>query len=126
MPCSLTFIVTTVSLYVMHSMDVTLVPVEQLGTLVTLTYTFGGLFALYYACKPFNKWKSVLFVSIWAIVLAAVFIGWTYNFFNYVHLGREQLLLLLVEVLATPFVLFAFNRLFHISVKQKPKLKLKK
>ena len=126
MPCSLTFIVTTVSLYVMQRLDASLVPMEQLGTLVTLTYTFGGLFALYYACKPFNKWKSVLFVSIWAIVLAAVFIKWTYSFFDYAPLGREQLLLLLVEVLATPFVLFAFNRLFHISVKQKPKLRLKK
>ena len=126
LPCSLTFIVTTASLYVMHSMDVTLVPMEQLGTLVTLTYTFGGLYALYFACKPFNKWKTALFVSIWAIVLAAVLIGWTYNFFNYVPLGREQLLLLLVEVLATPFVLYAFHRLFNITASPRKKLKLKK
>ncbi len=126
MPCSLTFLVTTVALYVMHGLDVTLVPVDQLGTLVTLTYTFGGLFALYYACQPFNKWKVVLFVSIWAIVLAAVFIGWTYNFFNYAPLGREQLLLLLVEVLATPFIMYAFNRIFNVNVKRKPKLKMKK
>lgn len=127
MPCSLTFIVTTASLYVMHSLDLTLVPMEQLGTLVTLTYTFGGLFALYFACKPFNKWKSALFLSIWAIVLAAVFVNWTYNFFNYEPLDREQLLLLLVEVLATPFVMYAFNRLFNIGGSpRKRKLKLKK
>ena len=81
---------------------------------------------MYYACQPFNKWKVVLFVSIWAIVLAAVFIGWTYNFFNYAPLGREQLLLLLVEVLATPFIMYAFNRIFNVNVKRKPKLKMKK
>lgn len=126
LPCSLTFIVTTTSLYVMHSMDVMLVPMEQLGTLVTLTYTFGGLYALYCACQPFNKWKIALFVGIWGIVLAAVSIGWTYNFFNYEPLGREQLLLLLVEILATPFILYGFTRLFNINVKRKPKLKLKK
>lgn len=126
LPCSLTFIVTTASLYVMHSLDVTLVPVEQLGTLVTLTYTFGGLYALYFACKPFNKWKTVLFLSIWAIVVAAVSIGWTYSFFDYVELHREQLLLLLVEILATPFVLYAFHRLFNVNVKRKKTLKLKK
>lgn len=126
MPCSLTFIFTTVALYLMHILDITLVPTDQLTTLVTLTYTFGGLFALYYACKPFNNWKVLLFVSIWAIVLAAVFIKWTYNFFDYVQLGREQLLLLLVEILATPFIMYGFHSLFHLNAPAKRKLKLKK
>lgn len=126
LPCSLTFLVTTVSLYAMHSLDVTLVPMEQLGTLVTLTYTFGGLFALFFACKPFNKWKTVLFVSVWAIVLAAIFIKWTYNWFDYKTLGREQILLLLVEIFATPFVMYVFHRLFNIGGAPRKKLKLKK
>ena len=110
----------------MHSLDVTLVPMEQLGTLVTLTYTFGGLFALFFACKPFNKWKTVLFVSVWAIVLAAIFIKWTYNWFDYKTLGREQILLLLVEIFATPFVMYVFHRLFNIGGAPRKKLKLKK
>lgn len=125
MPSSLTFIVTTVALYVMHWSDKTLVPIEQLSTLVTLTYTFGGLFALYGACKPFNKWKASMFVGIWAIVIAAVTINWTYDFFDYAKLGREQLLLLLVMILATPFVLYAFHSLFHINTPKKRKLKMK-
>lgn len=129
LPCSLTFIVTTVSLYVLRSLDASLVPTEpidQFGTLITLTYTFGGLFALFIACKPFNKWKIALFAGIWAIVITALSVKWTYNFFDYVELGREQILLLLVEILATPFILYGFNFLFHLNVRRKPKLKLKK
>jgi len=124
-PSSLTFILTTLALYIMHSVDKTLVPLDQLGTLVTLTYTFGGLFALYYACQPFNKWKITMYAGIWALVLAAVLIGWTYNFFNYEPLGREQLLLLLVMILSTPFLMYTVYRLFNVKPRVK-KYKMKK
>ena len=115
LPASLTFIITTLVCYVLFGLelDPVLVPESQLGTLVTLTYTFGGLFALFYACEPFNKWKVAMFLGIWAIVLTCIAIPFVYNFLDYVTLGREQLLLLLVEILATPFILFAFMKLFH-------------
>ena len=113
LPASLTFVITTLACYVMFSLDTTLVPMEQLGTLVTLTYTFGGLFALFYACQPFNKWKIAMYLGIWAIVVACVTIPGLYGIFDYVKLGREQLLLVLVEILATPFILYAFMRIFQ-------------
>ncbi|MCH5152209.1 MAG: HAD-IC family P-type ATPase [Clostridiales bacterium] len=114
LPASFTFILTTVTFYALQMYDETLVPsAEQLGTLVTLTYTFGGLFALFYACQTFNRWKIAMYVGIWAIVLAAVFIPFTYAFLDYVALGREQLLLLLVAILASPFILFVFMRVFQ-------------
>lgn len=116
LPASITFILLTVALYVMHSKDITLVPPEQLSTLVTLTYTFGGLFALYYACQPFNKWKSLMYVGLWGIVLTCVFVTPIANFLTYEQLGREQILLLLVEVLATPFVLYVCMKLFQYPV----------
>ena len=112
LPASLTFIITTLACYVMLSVDPTLVPEDQLGTLVTLTYTFGGLFALFYACQPFNKWKVAMYLAIWAIVVACVSVPFVAGLLDYVVLGREQLLLLLVEILATPFILFAFMRSF--------------
>lgn len=118
LPSSLTFIVTTVTLYALHSIDLTLVPFAQLGTLVTLTYTFGGLFALYYACQPFNKWKYAMFIGIWAVVITCIALPWSRNLLTYVTLGREQLLLMLVMVLATPFVMFAFHRVFNIKGKK--------
>ena len=114
LPASLTFIITTLACYVMFSIDATLVPEEQLSTLVTLSYTFGGLFALFYACQPFNRWKVAMYLGIWAIIVVGVTVpGIADNIFGYVKLGREQLLLLLVEILATPFILFAFMRIFQ-------------
>ena len=118
LPSSLTVIVTTFTLYALHSIDLTLVPFAQLGTLVTLTYTFGGLFALYYACQPFNKWKYAMFIGIWAVVITCIALPWSRNLLTYVTLGREQLLLMLVMVLATPFVMFAFHRIFNIKRKK--------
>ena len=117
LPASLTFIMSTVVLYAFNYTDTTnttLVPSDQLATLVTLSYTFGGLFALFYACQPFNKWwKSVMYVGIWAIVIICLAIPSLYAFLCYGPLGREQILLLLVEILATPFVLYAWMRIFQ-------------
>lgn len=122
LPASITFIITTLTLYALFGagdffgateLFDSLVPADQLSTLVTLSYTFGGLFALYYACQPFNKWKVAMYVGLWALVLACVTVPWLYNFFTYVQLGREQLLLLLVVILSTPFILYALTKLFQ-------------
>ena len=113
LPASLTFIITTLACYIMFNVDTTLVPEAQLGTLVTISYTFGGLYALFYACQPFNRWKVAMFVGIWVIVLLCVTVPWLYTMFDYVALGREQLLLLLVLILATPFILYVFMRMFQ-------------
>ena len=119
LPASLTFILSTMSLYLLQAVTADLIPSpSQLGTLVTITYTFGGLYALFYACQPFNKWKIAMFVSIFCTVTLCVclpFIGQT--LLNYDILGREQILLLLVEILAMPFVMFTFVRLFHSQKK---------
>ena len=113
MPAAFTFILTTVAFYALQMYDGSFVPKEQLGTLVTLTYTFGGLFALFYACQTFNRWKIAMYVGIWAIVLVAVCIPVIATFLDYVALGREQFLLLLVGILASPFILYVFMRLFQ-------------
>lgn len=126
LPASITFIITTAILYVLHRFVPDLVPQEQLGTLVTITYTFGGLFALFYACQPFKKWKAAMYLGIFAMVVACVCIPWTRNFFDYVDLGREQLLLLLVEILATPFILFACTKMFNLNKRGKLKGNIKK
>ncbi len=115
MPASLTFIVTTVTLYVIHATDTLLfplVPADQLATLVTITYTFGGLFALFYACRPFNKWKIAMYLGIWAIVILCFSVPFLYTMLDYGPLKREQTLLLIAEILATPFVLTAFMWVF--------------
>ena len=114
LPASLTFIITTVSLYAMYGVDETLVPANQLATLITITYTVGGLFALFYACQPFNRWwKTAMYLGIWAIVVLCLAVPFIYGFLDYSSLGREQTLLLLVEILATPFILYGWMRIFQ-------------
>lgn len=126
MPASLTFVLSTASLYLLQVVTIPSVipsPV-QLGTLVTITYTFGGLYALFYACQPFNKWKIAMFVSIFltvSVCVAVPFIGQTV--LNYAELGREQILLLLVEVLVMPYVMYTFVHLFHLNKGKRKYLK---
>ena len=128
LPASITFILATVVLYSLHVYDETLVPPEQvLSTMVTITYTFGGLFALFYACQPFNKWKVAMFVGIWAVVVMGVTIpAIATGIFTYERLGREQILLVLVEILATPFVMYACVKIFHTEKPLKVKFRLRK
>lgn len=113
LPASLTFIISTSSFYALHNSDPTLVPVDQLGTLVTISYTFGGLFALYFACKPFNKWKVAMFAAICATVIVCLCSPTISALLTYATLGREQFLLLLVESLSMPFVLYFFVSVFR-------------
>ena len=54
-----------------------------------------------------------MYVGIWAIVIICLAIPSLYTFLCYGPLGREQILLLLVEILATPFVLYAWMRIFQ-------------
>lgn len=116
MPASLTFIATTVSLYALkaNTMPSIIPDNEQLSTLVTIVYTFGGLFALFVACKPFDVWwKKAMYALVFAAVVCGVTVPFAREFFEYVELNREQNLLLLVEILASPFVLAFFWKIFN-------------
>ena len=115
LPAALTFILSTASLYALQEFQQTLIPsIEQLGTLVTISYTFGGLVAVYYVCKPFNTWKIAMYIGLWVIVLVSFLTPFIrQNIFGYAVLGREQVLLLLVEILALPFIMDVFEKLFH-------------
>jgi cation-transporting ATPase E len=115
LPAALTFILSTASLYALQEFQPTLIPsIEQLATLVTISYTFGGLVAVYYVCKPFNTWKIAMYIGLWVIVLVSFLTPFIrQNIFGYAVLGREQVLLLLVEILALPFIMDVFEKLFH-------------
>ena len=102
----------------MYGLEKTRVTLKQLGTLVTISYKFGGLFELYYACKPFNKGKAAMDVVIFALIVVCMTVPTLSNLFQYATLGREQLLLLLVEILSTPFIMFVFVRLFQAKPKK--------
>ena len=122
-PAALTFIISTASLYALQEFQPTLIPSnEQLSTLVTISYTFGGLVAVYYVCKPFNTWKVAMYLALWLIVLVSFLTPFIRDgIFGYAKLGREQVLLLLVEILALPFIMDVLERIFHAEKKNKHK-----
>ncbi len=126
LPATLTFLVTTGILYVLHAVDSAIVPSHLISTMVTIVYTFGGMFALFYACKPFNMWKRAMYLSIWVVLLACLTIPQlaTSSFLGYdlllvpcnecgLDTHREQLLLLIADILAIPFVMAVFVKLFQ-------------
>lgn len=119
LPASCTFIVVTCALYLVKALtNPCMIPDnEQFSTLVTISYTFGGLFALFYATMPFDRWwKKAMYGAISLIVVLGVTLPFARDFFEYVDLTREQVLLLLVAILASPFLLYFFARLFNLNV----------
>ena len=118
-PFSLTFIFMTVAVYLLKltnviEMDVASVgAVTELSTIVSIAYTFCGLWALYYLCKPFDKkWKTLLFVCISIVTVSgigALYYAGQNELFGlspiYSILNTEQTLLLIVIVMASWFVM---------------------
>lgn len=123
LPASLTFITATVGLYVTHALCTEppiFTDVNQFSTVVAIAYTFGGIFALFVACRPFDKWwKVAMYVLIWIVVLLGISLPSTRALFEYATLTREQVLLLLVLILVMPFLLYGFLKLFDLTAKYK-------
>ncbi|MCM1043176.1 MAG: HAD-IC family P-type ATPase [Corallococcus sp.] len=117
LPASITFIISTLSLYILQNKVFVEMSGEQLSTMISISYTFGGLFALYYACKPFNKWRVALYVGV--CVLTVLLIVLMPSMWKYVELDREYILLLLIELLAIPPLLFINMKLFKLREKNK-------
>lgn len=115
LPASLTFLVTTASLYLAKYFVITDMTGEQLSTLVAVTYTIGGYYALFYACKPFKGWKIALYAGIG--VISALMLLLMPNMWDYVALSREQFLLLIIEIFASWSILKGFMYLFSLRKK---------
>ena len=111
-PASLTFLVITISLYAVflstQGSDWLSVKIgqDEFSTVAVLALTFGSYFALYYACKPLNWWKSLMLVGVLLLVLLGIFaLPW---FFGYAVLNGVEILLLVCAVLLS-FPLLKFN-----------------
>lgn len=113
LPASIVFILSTVSLYIMRMTVMPQMGTKELSTLIALTYTYGGIFALFYACRPFNMWKRIMYISVIVIVTLAII--FMYDFWSYVPLDTQEILLLIVEILAMPYVLILMMWLFWQS-----------
>ena len=118
MPSALTFIIGTVSIYVMRQTVMTDMSLLTLSTLIALTYTVGGLSSLWQACKPFNGWRSIMFGCVTVVVLFAIVLFpdfWHYE----TDLDLSEWLLLALEIVTIwPLTTITFG-LFSIRL---PKL----
>ena len=119
LPFSLTFIIMTVSVYTLKLSGIVEIDLQtsgavtELSTIVSIAYTFCGLWALYYSCKPFDKkWKIAMFIGIFAVsTIGILFLAYAGQ--NgllglnpiYSILNTEQTLLLIVIVMASWFVM---------------------
>ena len=63
-----------------------------------------------------------MYVGLWVIILICFLTPFIRDgIFGYAKLGREQVLLLLVEILALPFIMDVLERIFHSERKSKKK-----
>ena len=114
-PSALTFIIGTVSLYVMRETLMPDMSLTALSTLIALTYTAGGLSSLFQACKPFNLWRGVMFAIVAVVVVFAIVLFpdfWHYD----TDLSLAEWLLLALELVAIwPLTTISY-RLFAIRL----------
>lgn len=114
-PSALTFIIGTVSLYVMRETLMPDMSLTVLSTLIALTYTAGGLSSLFQACKPFNLWRGVMFAIVAVVVVFAIVLFpdfWHYD----TDLSLAEWLLLALELVAIwPLTTISY-RLFAIRL----------
>ncbi len=104
LPASVTFSVVTVTVYAMHFLGIIPMTGAELSTIVSLAFTFGGAYALYHACVPFNNWKRAMYIAVWIILIVAIAV--LQDFWKYSSLDLVQLLFLLVILLAMPVILY--------------------
>lgn len=118
LPYSITFILATVVSYALKSLDVVEMTNDEMSTVISIAYTFGGLWALNVACKPYDRfWKYILYFGVLlATITGIVVLYWlgnnAYMGSVYTNLNIEQLLLLLVLILSSAIVMDFLVRLF--------------
>ena len=118
LPGALVFIFNTIAVYVFCLIvDGTVVSeaiLPVITTMLTITITFTGLVVLVRLCKPFNTYKAVLCVVMFAICL--VFILAMPEFFGLVSLELSHMLFVVILVLLAPTLI---NAMFALTEKIK-------
>ncbi len=89
------------------------VPMAQVQTVCTAILAVTGLFVLYSASKPFDKFRRIIWLLMAvALVFSFVFLG---SIFQLQHVSPSNLPVLGILLAATPFVYWAARRLFDLG-----------
>jgi len=94
-------------------MEIFSLPFEPIQTVCTAILAVVGLLVLYQVCKPFDKFRRL----IWWLMLASLFGCFTVlgNLFELYTGGIETKLVMLTLLIMTPTVFFAMQRLFDLG-----------
>ncbi len=94
-------------------MEIFSLPFEPIQTVCTAILAVVGLLVLYQVCKPFDKFRRL----IWWLMLAALFGCFTVlgNLFELYTGSIETQLVMLTLLIMTPTVFFAMQRLFDLG-----------
>ena len=113
-PASLTFLFGTAVMYAISYCFWGFAQ-AQLETMCVLCMTYTALFALYYACKPFNLYRGILFTGSLAVVVIGTILGG--NLFGFAVLEPLPFVLLVaVTEFCFPLLTMLRNLFEHIKI----------
>lgn len=112
LPAGLTMVAVTVSMYIYQTFSG--IPTDAMVTMASIAVIIVGFIALYHMSRPFNWFKSIMYILFVTIsVIAVTFFS---SFFGYVELTHSCLMYLIIICQASYPVYFILNKLLEKSV----------
>lgn len=111
MPSGICLIAVVISMYI-YQMFIP-ISTEQLVTMASLGIVVAGFIALFKMCRPFNFFKSIMFICCAGIATAAVIV--LYDLFKYVNLSMMEILFLIAVCQACLPLHAVLTKLFNWS-----------
>ena len=113
LPAGLSLVASTIAIYI-YQMFTGISP-EALSTMASLAVIAVGFIALFSQCKPFNWFKSIMFVACIGICITGICL--LYDKFGYVNIEKTEILFLITVVQACYPLYIVIHRLFDWSSK---------
>ena len=111
LPAGLCLVAVTISMYIYQMF--TGISTEVLVTMASIGIIIVGFMALFKMCKPFNLFKSVMYLACAGICVACVIV--LYDLFKYAYLSYNDIMFLIVVVQASYPLYLVLNRLFSLA-----------
>ncbi len=110
-PAGFCLVAVVISMYIYQMF--TGISTNALVTMSSISIIAVGFIALFKMCKPFNFFKTVMYVACLGICITCVIV--LYDLFKYVPLAYTDILFMIVVCQASMPVYFALSRLFELS-----------
>ena len=113
LPAGLTLVAVTIAMYI-YQMFTGITP-DVLATMCSIAILASGFIALFKMCRPFNWFKSIMYISCLTITIIAITI--LFDLFKYVALSSTQILFLIIVCQAAYPLYVILNKIFDASSK---------